>query len=109
MIREARTVVPDSRFQPGGEAMHRTGVALAAGRPGWAGSREMALTQQSPGTILGLVALALAGALLAMAWPVAAVGLAATVLLCAVALRAPALGLVGGLLIAGSEGLSRRG
>lgn len=65
----------------------------------------MALTQQSPGTILGLAALGLAGALLALVWPVAVVGLAATVLLCAVALRAPALGLVGGLLIAGSEGL----
>jgi O-antigen ligase len=65
----------------------------------------MALTQQHPGTILGLAGLGLLGALLALVWPVAAVGLAGAVLLCAVALRAPALGLVGGLLIAGSEGL----
>ena len=65
----------------------------------------MAVTQRHPATILALAAIGLVGAMLAVVWPVGTVALAAAVLLCAVALRAPALGLVGGLLIAGSEGL----
>ena len=65
----------------------------------------MATTVPYPGTVVALAALGLLGAALAVVWPVAALALAATVLLVAVALRAPALGLVGGLLLAGTEGL----
>ena len=65
----------------------------------------MTLTQEHPGTILALAGLALVGAFLAVVSPVAAVALAVAVLLVAVTLRAPALGLVGGLLITGAEGL----
>ena len=65
----------------------------------------MAATQQHPGTILGFAGLALLGLVLAVVWPVVTVALAVGVLLCAVALRAPALAFVGGVLIAGTEGL----
>jgi hypothetical protein len=62
----------------------------------------MAATQQHPGTILGFAGLALLGLVLAVVWPVVTVALAVGVLLCAVALRAPALAFVGGVLIAGT-------
>jgi hypothetical protein len=65
----------------------------------------MAATQQHPGTILGLAGIALLGLVLAVVWPVLTLALAVAILLCAVALRAPALAFVGGVLIAGSEGL----
>src|SRR5215207_6056684 len=65
----------------------------------------MTATVPYPGAVAGLAAIGLLGAVLAVVWPVAALGLAVAVLLCAVALRAPALGLVGGVLVAGTEGL----
>src|SRR5215210_7634512 len=65
----------------------------------------MAITLPFPSTVLALAAVGLFGLLLAVVWPVAALGLAVALVVCAVALRAPALGLVGGVLVAGTEGL----
>jgi hypothetical protein len=65
----------------------------------------MTTTVPYPVAVGGLAGLGLLGAVLAVVWPVAALALAAAALLCAVALRAPALALVGGLLLAGTEGL----
>ncbi len=65
----------------------------------------MAARLQSRGAVAALWVLGLAGALGALIWPVVAVSAAAGALLIAIALRAPALGLVGALLLAGGEGL----
>jgi hypothetical protein len=57
------------------------------------------------GTGIALVVLVVGGVVCAVIWPVAAILLAAGAAICAVALRAPALGLLGALLLVGSEGL----
>ena len=66
---------------------------------------RMAISLQSPGAVAGLALLAAAGAASVMVWPVMALGVAAVALLTSIALRAPALGVVGALLLVGAEGI----
>ncbi len=55
--------------------------------------------------VVGVAVLTVVGTLCAITWPIAAVFLAFVIAVCLVAARAPALGVIGALLLAGAQGL----